>query len=146
LAKILADNAQDTRSLEGLLLRVITLSTTQGVAITHDLIQKALGKAQDDAHQHVHADDVIKSVCDYYQIKPTMLRGPKRDAGLVKARQITMFVLYKELKLTLVEIGNFLGGRDHTTVMHGVNKIAGLVEKKDTITQDITGITRLLRG
>ena len=66
----------------------------------------------------------------------------KRDASLVKARQITMYLLKEELKLTLVEIGNILGGRDHTTVMHGVEKMVSLVEKKERVSEDILGITR----
>lgn len=48
--------------------------------------------------------------------------------------------------MTLVEIGNLLGGRDHTTVMHGVEKIEKLVDSKANVEQDILGITKTIRG
>lgn len=144
VAKILAENAKDTRSLEGLLLRVITQAATTGEEITVDLARRCLGTVVEERRAHIHSEDIIKTICDYYGVKSTQLKGPKRDAGLVRARQICMYMLQKELHMTLVEIGNLLGGRDHTTVMHGVEKIGRLVENKAVITQDIAGITRSL--
>jgi chromosomal replication initiator protein len=146
VALFLADNAEDTRSLEGLLLRVITQATAAGTEITIELAQKALGNFVAEKKQHLHADDVINYVCEYFNVKNTQLKGPKRDASLVKARQVCMYLLYKELGLTYVEIGNLLGGRDHTTIMHGVDKIAKHVDNKDKVTVDIMGITKTLRG
>lgn len=146
IATLLAEKVQDTRSLEGLLLRVITQATTTGSEITLELTQKALGMMQEEKVAYIHADDVIKNVCDFYGIKPTQLRGPKREASLVKARQIVMYILKTELGMTFMEIGNILGGRDHTTIMHGVDKIGLLVENKTRISDDIVGITKTLRG
>jgi chromosomal replication initiator protein len=100
----------------------------------------------EEKRKHLHADDVIDYVCSYYRIKSTQLKGPKRTASLVRARQVTMYLLYKELGITLVEVGNLLGGRDHTTIMHGVDKIAKLVDNKAQISEDILGITKYLRG
>jgi chromosomal replication initiator protein len=57
-----------------------------------------------------------------------------------------MYLIHKELHLTLVEIGNVLGGRDHTTIIHGVDKMTKLVENKDQVSEDIMGITKSLRG
>lgn len=142
----LAERAEDTRSLEGLLLRVITQATAGDQQITLELAQKALGNMVEEKKRHLHADDIIDLVCEYYKIKPTQLKGPKRNAALVKARQVTMYLIHKELKLTLVEIGNLLGGRDHTTIIHGVEKIEKLVENKAEVTEDIMGITKSLRG
>lgn len=146
VAKILAENATDTRSLEGLLLRVITQAATTGEEITPEFAKRCLGGVVEERRSHIHADDIIKGICDYYGVKPTQLKGPKRDASLVRARQIAMYLLKKELGLTLVEIGNSLGGRDHTTVMHGVEKIEKLVDKKATVSEDILGIKRSLTG
>lgn len=143
---LLAENAQDTRSLEGLLLRVVTQATTNNKQITLELAQQALGNMVEERRHQLHSDDIIQYVCNYYKIKPTQLKGPKRDASLVRARQITMYLLYTEMKLTYVEIGNLLGGRDHTTIMHGVDKIVKLVENKAEISEDIMGITKSLRG
>lgn len=143
-AKVIADSVEDTRSLEGSLLRIITQATTLGVEISEDLAKKTLNKKADRVASHLHADDVIKIVCDYYHIKSTQLKGPKRDASLVKARQVAMYLLKKELGLTLVEIGNLLGGRDHTTIMHGVEKMEKCVHNKAVVVGDIVGIRKNL--
>jgi len=143
---LLAEKAEDTRSLEGLLLRVITQATTSNNKITIELAEQALGNMIEEKRQHLHADDVIDYVCSYYKIKTTQLKGPRRTASLVKARQVAMYLLYTELRLTLVEIGNLLGGRDHTTIIHGVDKMKDLVDKKERVTEDILGITKSLRG
>ncbi len=144
VAKFLAEQATDARTLEGLLLRTVTIATTKNVPLTVSVISQALGREVGDTKPHLHAEDVIKNVCTYYNIKPTQLRGPKREASLVKARQITMYLLKTKLSLTLVEIGNLLGGRDHTTIMHGVEKIEHLVENKAAINEDIERITQQL--
>lgn len=146
IAKVIADMAQDTRSLEGLLLRVITQASTTGSEITIELARQALGAAQEEKHHPIHAEDVITAVCTFYNVKATQLKGPKRDASIVKARQVTMYLLKNELGLTLVEIGNLLGGRDHTTVMHGVDKMETLLGNKARVSEDIAGITRQLNG
>lgn len=144
-AKLIAEKEQDVRSLEGALLRAITLSHNE--TVSEDLVRKALGQQEErNVNEPLHADDVVESICLFYHIKPTQLKGPKRDAALVKARQITMYLLYKEVKMTLVEVGNILGGRDHTTVMHGVEKMERLVENKGFLSEEILGITKRLRG
>lgn len=144
-AKVLAEKEQDIRSLEGMLLRIATISPTG--EITEEQARKVIHGADAEKAGHaVHADDVIEAVCDFYRIKPTQLKGPKRDASLVRARQIVMYLLKHDLQLTLVEIGNQLGGRDHTTIMHGVDKIALLVDKKNVVSEEIQGIKNKLRG
>lgn len=146
IAKIIAEREQDVRSLEGALLRVITESTTKNKEISEELATAALKAGEKTQRSVLHADNVIESVCAFYNIKPTQLKGPKRDASLVKARQVAMFLLKKELRLTLVEIGNILGGRDHTTVMHGVEKVEGLLVEKSFLNEEILGISKTLRG
>ena len=143
---LLAEQAEDTRTLEGLLLRIITQATTLNSPITLELAQRALSNMIEEKRRDIHADDVISYVCSYYNIKTTQLKGPKRNAELVKARQVTMYLLHKELGITLVEVGNLLGGRDHTTIMHGVDKITKLVDNKAKVSEDILGITKFLRG
>lgn len=146
VALFLADNAEDTRSLEGLLLRIVTEVTTRPAPITLELAKRALGNAIQERRQTLHPDDIISVICSFYNIKTTQLKGPKRDASLVRARQVCMYLLKNELGLTHMEIGNLLGGRDHTTIMHGVEKIRLLVDNKEQVSEDILGITRNLRG
>lgn len=144
-AKAIADNIEDVRSLEGTLLRVITESKTRNVPISEELVHKVIHNSPDDRSARVHPDDIVKKVCEFYDIKPTQLKGPKRDASLVRARQTTMYLLKKELNLTFVEIGNLLGGRDHTTIMHGVEKMEQLLTSKAKGYEEIMGITKTFR-
>lgn len=140
-AKIIAQKTEDTRELEGLLLRVMTEASNENEGASPGLAEKAL-KSNEDLRREVRPDDVIKSICEFYQIKPTQLKGIKRDAKLVRARQACMYVLKKESGLTFSEIGNLLGGRDHTTIMHGVEKIEGLITAHQ-LTEESLGIKDL---
>ena len=146
VALLIAEQAEDTRSLEGLLMRVITQANATLKPITKELVDNAIGITQDERRLQLHPDDIITTVCEYYRIKSTQIKGPKREASLVRARQVCMYLLKNELKLPLSEIGNLLGGRDHTTIMHGVDKITKLVDNKEKVTVDILGITQTLRG
>ncbi|KKQ35310.1 MAG: Chromosomal replication initiator protein DnaA [Microgenomates group bacterium GW2011_GWA2_37_6] len=140
-AKVIAEKTEDTRELEGLLLRVITEASSRQEDPSPDLAKRALnGKAA--VQKNLYPEEIVRSICNFYNIKPTQLRGAKRDARLVRARQACMFVLKKDGGLTFSEIGYLLGGRDHTTIMHGVKKIEGfLIEKK--FTEESLGIKDL---
>jgi len=144
VAKKIAEKDRDGRSLEGFLLRLITESNNRGEELTTVLIDEVIGEKTHSDGKMIHPDEIIKNVCDFYGVKITQVKGIKRDASLVRARQVAMFLLKKEVRLTFSEIGNILGGRDHTTVMHGVGKIEGLLEEKQ-ISEDILGITKALR-
>ena len=146
VAKIIAETVEDTRSLEGALLRIITESTTKNEEISELLAKRALKGKQEELQGALHPDDLIKRVCMFYNIKPTQIRGPRRDASLVRARQVAMYLLKKELGLTFVEIGNLLGGRDHTTVMYGVQKLEDQVDNSLKLSEDIRGIIKIVRG
>lgn len=146
VAKIIAEKEQDVRSLEGTLLRVMTESTTKKQDMTPETTEALLRVGKPKESITLHAEDIVSGVCQFYNIKTTQLKGPRREASLVKARQITMYLLQKELGLTLVEVGNVLGGRDHTTVMYGVKKIEGLLVEKSRVYEEIVGISKGLRG
>ncbi|MBI2032053.1 MAG: chromosomal replication initiator protein DnaA [Candidatus Levybacteria bacterium] len=139
-AKAIAEKTEDTRELEGMLLRIITESTTRNAVPSPELVLQVLG-TEDEKSASFHPDEIIKNTCSFYGVKETHLKSPKRDARLVRARQICMYLLKKELDLTFVEIGNLLGGRDHTTIMHGVEKIERMISEKKP-KEDILGITQ----
>ena len=144
-AKMIAEKAQDVRGLEGLLLRIITQAQSQNGEITENLISSVLSLNKDEKLNTFHPDEIIKNVCYFYKVKSTQLKSSKRDAFLVRPRQVAMFLLKKELGLTFAEIGNLLGGRDHTTIMHGVEKVDNML-KNSLIREDILGIPKLNVG
>ncbi len=143
LAKRAAEKVTDARALEGFLLKLTSLFTNDDKGeVTEVLVDKALGKQRIEARETLHPDEIINTVCDFYHIKTTQLRGSKRDASLVKPRHVCMFLLKEELGLPLIEIGNLLGGRDHTTVLHGVDKIRNLAAKESGFNEEIMLIKR----
>lgn len=128
-AKIIAERLTDARALEGCLLRIATQSDATGEEISLSFVEKIVdGKKKDDSLLF-GPDEVIENVCSFYKIRPSQIRSAGRSASLVRARQVAMYLLKKELGLSFSEIGSLFGGRDHTTVMHGVGKISLLVEK-----------------
>jgi chromosomal replication initiator protein len=141
-AKMIAQKAQDARGLEGLLLRIITQAQAGDGEITEDLVASVLSLNKEEKLNSFHPDEIIRNVCYFYKIKSTQIKSPKRDAFLVRPRQVAMYLLKKELGLTFVEIGNLLGGRDHTTIMHGVNKVENML-KKSLLSEDIVRIVKL---
>lgn len=142
IAKSVAQKFIDVRSLEGALLRILTELNARGGELSSGILENFL--KPNDEKVRFHPDEILKEVCHFYDIKPTLLKGPKRNASLVRARQITMYLLKKELGLTLVDIGNILGGRDHTTIMHGVDKVEKMLLAKKDLSLEILGITKLL--
>lgn len=144
LAKFAAERISDTRALEGFLLRLDSVINIKHEPLNKATILTILGKTREPVNIF-KPDNVIDTICSYYNIKPTQLKGSKRDASLVRARHMCMYLLKEESKLTFVEIGNILGGRDHTTVMHAVEKITGLLSNQDEVNGEIVTIKRRLK-
>ena len=145
VAKIIAEHVQDARALEGFLLRLsAALVRTPSKEVSKELVLSLLQGAKKRT-QAASPDAVIEAVCNYYNIKTTQIKGSKRDASLVRARHICMYLL-KEQGLTFVEIGNLLGGRDHTTVMHGVEKIEFLIQNNEEKSGEIVSIKRVVES
>jgi len=144
LAQKAAEKILDPRALEGFLLKLSTILSLSGqTEVTEGAIEKALGNIHEERLK-IHPDDVVRVVCEYFNIKPTQLKGTKRDAALVKARHLCMYLLKEDLKITLVEIGNLLGGRDHTTIMHGVEKIENLKTISPQVEEQLSEIQKIL--
>lgn len=146
LARRAAEKITEPRALEGFLLKLNTiLSMSAATEITEAIIDKCLGNIR-DVRPSIHPDDVLRVVCEMYAIKPTQLKGTRRDASLVKARHLCMYILKEDLKATLVDIGNLLGGRDHTTIMHGVSKIRALIEEDQLLRDELKQIKDILEA
>lgn len=142
IAKIIAENVKDTRRLEGVLIRLMTESETRRIPINEGLAAKVSGAARAVKEEggRFSKDSLLEVICSYYQVKPTQLRSAKRDAPLTLPRHVLMYLLRTELGICLSEIGNFLGGRDHTTVMHAVDKIERLFSTSERVKGDILWI------
>lgn len=148
LAKLVAANIEDTRRLEGFLRRLLTEIETKKIPITPELVTQLLGGGNNEETKKkaVTFKEVIEKVASFYQLKIVQLKGPKRDRPIAVPRQILMYLLRADLNLTLEEVGEILGGRDHTTIIHGVEKITNLLPLSEKIREEVRVIRESLSG
>lgn len=147
IAQLIAANIESVRKMEGFLTRLITEAETRGVPLDIDLVNNLLGKIQlekDLKGQTIKPKQVIEIVADYYHLKPYQLKSQTRVKEIALPRQVLMYILRTELGLPLMEVGKILGGRDHTTIMHGVDKITSLLKENEDLRVDISGIKQKL--
>jgi len=144
LAKVISERVEDSRGLEGFLLRLSSHQIAKKTSVvTQEGILSLLGKEKEKG-TIIHPDTVIELVCSFYAIKATQLKGTRRDSFLVRPRHVCMYLLKHDAGLTHSEIGNLLGGRDHTTVMHGVAKVENLLETQDRLREELSHIKQRL--
>jgi chromosomal replication initiator protein len=94
--------------------------------------------------RHVTIDDIQKRVCEHYNIKMADLLSPRRARAVARPRQVAMYLAKQLTTRSLPEIGRKFGGRDHTTIMHGVRKIEELRGGDPSLNEDIEILTRSL--
>ncbi len=145
VAQFVAEKILETRQLEGILTRLIAESRIKEAAITVDLTAKIIGKPA-PLVKKASVTDVLRLIASYYGIKINDLRGERRKKEFVFPRQVSMWFLHKELELTLEQTGKELGGRDHTTVIHGCDKINWLLQHEEEIKKEVLGIKQRLSG
>jgi chromosomal replication initiator protein len=115
---------KNIRELEGALNRVLAYARLIKEPLTTELATQALAEITTDAHRRTLTPTVIlNAVANYYGLSTETLQGKKRDRPLSVARQMAMYLLRDELQCSWTQIGNELGGRDHSTIMHGYQKI-----------------------
>lgn len=145
LAQLIGANIDSIREIEGFLTLLVTEANTRNVEINDELVNRLLGKNNHSGTARIiKPKEVIQTVADYYNLKISQLKSPIRLKSIVVPRQVLMYLLRIELKLPLMEVGEILGGRDHTTIMHGVEKITNLVKDDEDLRVDISGIKQKL--
>jgi chromosomal replication initiator protein len=143
---LIASNINTARELEGFLVKLSSVVKLKGADINEDLIKSLLGKRDTDSIKSIKANpnDVIGIVSKYFSIGKRDLLGSSRARPVARPRQILMYILRIDLDLPYQEVGNLVGNRDHTTVMHAVNKITTLSTSDVQIREDIMGIKNML--
>lgn len=146
LVQLLAGNVDSARRIEGLIIRLMTEAKLKKSTITEELVESVLGNREDNNGQltRVSPNQLINAVSKYFTIGKRALLGPSRTRPIARPRQILMYLLRTQLGLPLQEVGRLIGGRDHTTVMHAVDKITHLASDNVQIRQDIRGIKNML--
>lgn len=142
---LIAQSVQsNARELEGKFIQVLQSLKTKGLEPSLENIRVLLGRKDESDIINLSSKQVLVKVCDYFNIKLSDLIGPKRIKSLVLPRHITMFILSEQLSLTVEKIGDILGGRDHTTVMHGRDKIKRLISTDREIQRTIIEVKQKL--
>jgi chromosomal replication initiator protein len=131
------------RELEGALNRVIAYARTTNTLLTPDMAASALADLM-ARPSTVTLDEVVATVAAFYNVSRDDLLGRGRVKELVHPRQVAMYLAREELQLTLPQIGDALGGRDHTTVIYGVDKITESIDKDDNLRREILALRERL--
>lgn len=128
------------RELEGSLTSLLARAHSSGGEITASLVSEQLGTMTERRTQHLRPQTVISKTAHYFEYKTSDLTGKSRKAPLTTARHVAMYLLYQELGVPYEQIGELLGRRDHTTAMHGVQKIVNLIQADPKVAKIVTDI------
>lgn len=147
VALFLAENSDnDIRSLEGMLNKVIFASMLHECPITIDLAKEAINESVSTGGEKeaLTSDSIIEAVCNFYKIQRSDLVSKKKNKEIVEPRQICAYLMTELLSIPLVTIGQSLGGRDHTTVIHARDKIAELMKENSRISTEVKDLKNLI--
>ena len=132
------------RELEGALIRIVAYAKLIGKEISVDMVKDVLKDMIKEGEKKITIDIIQKKVCEYFDMKLSDMKVKKRSRGIAYPRQIAMYLARQLTDYSLPEIGEYFGGRDHTTVMHAYDKIMtdlkvkkGLNELIDRVTDSI---------
>ena len=133
----------NVRELEGALTRLIATSEMTGRPITvqfaRDTLVDLVGR-----RAHISPSQVIETVAKYYNISVQEIVSSSRSKELVQPRQVAMYLVRQETDASLPEIGALLGGRDHSTVIHGVERVKERLESEDQLRRDVMSLREQL--
>ncbi len=136
----------NVRVLEGALQRLFAFASLVGREITLDLTQECLVDILRASDRKVSIEEIQRKVAEHYNVRLSDLIGPKRVRTVARPRQIAMYLSKHLTSRSLPEIGRRFGGRDHTTIMHGVRKVEELKADDRQLAEDIELLRRLLEA
>lgn len=133
------------RELEGAYLQVLTSAQAEGKEPSVEIAQQVLGKNINmKRKKSLTLNQILSTVCKYYSVKTSEVKGKRRTKNIVIPRQVAMYLMRDLTEEPLMGIGEFLGGRDHTTVMHGIDKIQGELMEMGKVRQDVNNVREML--
>lgn len=151
VAAVLAQHTTgNVRELEGLLTQVVARATLTHQPLTVELADTVIDKhsghpATPRRRQSTSLEDVLKAAATYYQLSLDDLASKRRTKDVVRARYVAIYLAREETDASLPQIGEALGGRQHSTVLHGYKKIADEVKSDDALRREISAIRRQLQ-
>ncbi|MFN3955594.1 MAG: chromosomal replication initiator protein DnaA [Pararhodobacter sp.] len=136
----------NVRVLEGALTRLFALASLVGREVTLDLAQDCLADILRSSDRKVTVEEIQRKVAEHYNIRLSDMIGPKRLRTIARPRQVAMYLAKQMTTRSLPEIGRRFGGRDHTTIMHGVRKVEELRAQDTQLAEDLDLLRRLLES
>jgi chromosomal replication initiator protein len=143
VAKHLRSNV---RELEGALRKILAYSRFHGKEITIDIVKEALKDLLSVQNRQISVENIQKTVADFFNIKVADMYSKRRPANIARPRQIAMYLAKELTQKSLPEIGELFGGRDHTTVLHAVRKIAQDRAKNAECNHELHVLEQTLKG
>jgi chromosomal replication initiator protein len=134
------------RELEGSLNRIIAYASLNEKHLSVDLAAAALDSLSGPRRSQLTPQSIITCVSKYFGLSSDDMTGKSRDKSVVVPRQIAMYLVREETSASLEQIGQLLGGRDHTTVMHGWDKISAAVQEDHQLRNDVLAVRSMLYG
>jgi chromosomal replication initiator protein len=136
----------NVRVLEGALTRLFAFASLVGREINMELTQDCLADVLRESERKITVEEIQRKVSDHYNIRLSDMIGPKRLRSYARPRQVAMYLCKQMTTRSLPEIGRRFGGRDHTTVMHGVRRIEELKQSDGQIAEDVELLSRALKS
>jgi chromosomal replication initiator protein len=133
------------RELEGALTRIVAFANLGDFPMTQAFVESALVDLL-PRRSEVHPEEVVNKVAEVFGVSIERLLSPERSRQVALPRQIAMYLLHEEANISLPQIGDVLGGRDHTTILYGCEKVADLLERDDRLRKQVIGIKEQLYG
>jgi len=132
------------RELEGAFLQVVTVARSRGTVLTAEFVDEIL-KGIKNTRTTTSVNDIVKAVSNYYDVKIADIKGQRRQKQISHARQVCMYLMREVTNTPFETIGDILGGRDHSTVMHGVNKVGLKCSENNMLKTDLKNIEKTLQ-
>jgi chromosomal replication initiator protein len=137
---------QSVRELEGALVRVVAWSELTGQPIDQTLAERALQDLIPQNQSEIPPQIILEETASYFSLSTGDLMSKSRSRPLTNARHIAMYLTRECTGLSLVKIGEIFGGRDHTTVLHAINKVTEEMRARDTVFRQVQDLTRSIRA
>ena len=128
------------RELEGSLTRMIAFCALTGREMSVDLTQEVLGELWGEEEKIVTIEQIQRKVCDLFGIRLSDLKAKTRTKAIAFPRQIAMYLARQLTHASLAEVGRAFGGKDHTTVLHAVDKVQALLQEDPKLRKTIDGL------
>ncbi len=137
--------ASNIRELEGALNRIVAYAAMGGMPISIELAQAVLSNVLYNPKRRMATPErIAQVVADYYGVDLEALKGQKRDRAIVTPRQIAMYLMRAETDVSLLRIGQELGGRDHSTVLHACDKIDRETQHNEEMRRELAAVKEMI--